>query len=156
MGPPHRRKLSSLLIEAKPSRIKRPCRQGSKGHICCHSRSIRPPSSNQRYHRSSSRIDAIAFLMVRDINDLRRKRFGLMEIGNEGSTTRLRLGEGARGEGGGGLLRGAKRRGYHAPSLIARVQVGPASHIKESRWGWRRVTIMCRPEEKSREVLTPG
>jgi len=59
--------------------------------------------------------------MVRDINDLRRKMFGLMEIGNEGSTTRLRLGEGARGEGGGGLLRGAKRRGYHAPSLIARV-----------------------------------
>ena len=119
MGPPHRRKLSSLLIEAKPSRIKRPCRQGSKGHICCHSRSIRPPSSNQRYHRSSPRINAIAFLMVRDIKDLRTRRFGLMEIGNKGSTMRLRLGEGERGRGekeGSGCYEG--RRGEDSTLLL--------------------------------------
>ena len=40
-----------------------------------------------------------------------------MEIGSEGSTVRLRLGEGARGEGGGGLLKGAKWREYCSPRV---------------------------------------
>ena len=39
-----------------------------------------------------------------------------MEIGSEGSTVRLRLGEGARG-GGGGLLKGAKWREYCSPRV---------------------------------------